>query len=54
MKVHTSTYVYEPNQLSQNSSRNFFYIGTEQKYIITKLTQWVAADLQPFIIVEQE
>jgi hypothetical protein len=54
MKVHASTYVYEPNQLSRNSSRNFSYTGTEQKYITTKLTQWVAADLQPFTIVEQE
>ena len=48
-RIHSS--VYTPiNQPKQNSSYTF----AKQIHITIKLAEWIAVDLQPFNIVEQE
>jgi BED zinc finger len=48
-RMHSSTYTSN-NQPRQNTSYTF----AEQLHITTKLAEWIAVDLQPFNIVEQE
>ena len=48
--VHSSIYISDKKEQDESPP----YTPDEQKHITIKLAQWIAVDLQPFCVVEQE